>query len=246
MRCRLLSKNLLWLNVLLSSELPVSPVFSHNEQISVRIAAGFHPVIKSVFLLVGVCLNGCVLHLKSHGAVLFMSLGRGAVHISSLTPHVFWSSLLIPACLGRCNANAVALISMFRKRWRESHSLCINCVTVGCTSTHLHSFCDTFFLVCVILWIPLPQEYRLSLNVCFGMLSLWISVLHNMSWFVIALHSLWLCLVLYVLGHLSEISPWCHCWAKVPIGYRFHRKYSAAMWRSTTEIIIQLKHFYWL
>lgn len=57
-----------------------------------------------------VCLNCCVLCWKRCSALLFISLGRGAVHISSLTPRVLWLSLLILACLSRWHANVAKLI----------------------------------------------------------------------------------------------------------------------------------------
>lgn len=159
MRRHFLSEDLLWASVLLSSSLSVSWLFYHNEQISVRIAAAFHPVIKSGFLSVDVYPKGFVRHLKSHSAVLFISLGRGAVHVSSLTPHVFWSSLLIPACLGRCDANAVLLICMLKEDGgtRGSNSACVNCV----------AFYGCIFLVSLKLRVALTHKSHPITNVLF-------------------------------------------------------------------------------
>lgn len=86
------------------------------------------PVRTLVCFFCSACLNDYVLYLKSHSAVLFINLGRGAVHISSLTPHVFWLSLLTPARLGRWDANVAALICMFTGKEMEEKEKVIHYV----------------------------------------------------------------------------------------------------------------------
>ncbi len=92
-------------------------------------------MIESVFCSACVCLKGCALCLKSHSAVLFISLGRSAVHISSLTPHVFWLSLLILACWSRWDANAITYLHCSREKKEKIEAIIyyteLSCVIAG-------------------------------------------------------------------------------------------------------------------
>lgn len=111
-------------------------------------------MIRPVFRSVYVCLNGCVLCLKSHSAVLFISLGRGAVHISSLNPPCV---LIVSANFGlfrqvRCKCSWADLHFLRKKNGERGNCLFyISCVTLGCVCT-THRLFFLFFLFTFVFW----------------------------------------------------------------------------------------------